>query len=158
MSHDTLKQLVDRYTVFEMSTSVSQKLEYIIDPATDVEIEILRAKASARKLTLDEDYINFLRIRNGTSYNGLMLYGACILADDPARRGDICVMNDYSWNRGGVTILGTSDLDAYVITRPNGPFQRLDRSCWDVIESYQTCNELLYSIFEYQLEILRCDE
>jgi hypothetical protein len=83
-----------------------------------------------------------------------MLYGANIPQADPFRRLDLIIMNQYQGNPENETILGTSDMDTYVVVGPKGPYRRLDRASWDTIDEFQTCEELLASIFVAQIEEL----
>lgn len=111
--------------------------------------------ANAEGLHIPNAYVNFLKTRNGTSYNGLMLYGAAIGKDDSFCRLDVVVMNQYHWTRGDTTVIGTSDIDIYVVAGKDGPFRRLDRPSWDTIDEFATCDELLTFIFASQVEQLK---
>jgi hypothetical protein len=78
----------------------------------------------------------------------LELASVCGLQASIAR--DLVLMNQYQFNRGDATVLGTSDIDAYVVVGPEGPYRRLDRASWDTIDEFRTCDELLASIFAAQ--------
>jgi hypothetical protein len=147
MTQRAWTQLLEKY-----SASEAQYEGNVPPAATENEITSMLDAATREKLFVDSAYIKFLKIRNGASFNGLMLYGADIPKDDPYKRLDLIVMNQYHWDRGDATVLGTSDLDVYVAAAPRGPFRRLDRASWDVIDEFDTCDELLESIFAQQSE------
>jgi hypothetical protein len=99
--------------------------EQVPAPATEAELAAMAAAAPAEGIWLDPTYLDFLKVRNGASFNGLMLYGATIPQDDPCMRLDLVTMNQAHWNRGPETVLGTTDLDTFVMVVPRGPFRRL---------------------------------
>jgi hypothetical protein len=145
-------KLVARYSEFE------ERFEGDVPPpATDGAIQAMLQSAQNDGLAVPDDYAEFLKMRNGSSFNGLMLYGADIAEDDSYHRLDLVRMNQYQFNRGNVTVLGTSDIDAYVVVGPEGPYRRLDRASWDTIDEFRTCDELLASIFAAQNFILAAD-
>lgn len=148
MNQHPWTELVEKYSASERSFGS------IPPPATESDIQSLLESARRERLTVPEDYVEFLRIRNGTSFNGLMLYGANIQKSDEFRRQDLVVMNQYQLNRTNETVLGTSDQDAYVVIGEDGPYRRLERVSWDVLDEFKTCDDLLSSIFAYQIEIL----
>jgi hypothetical protein len=138
-------ELVEHYSRFE------ERIEGDVPPAaTDGAIQAMLASAQNDGLVVPDDYVEFLRLRNGASFNGLMLYGADIAKDDSFHRLDLVLMNQYQFNRGDATVLGTSDIDAYVVVGLGGPYPRLDRASWDTIDEFRTCDELLASIFAAQ--------
>lgn len=141
-------ELVEKYSASE------RRFGSIPPPATEADIRSLLHDATREELTVPEDYVEFLRVRNGTSFNGLMLYGANIQKGDEFRRQDLAAMNQYQLNRTDETVLGTSDQDAYVVIGQNGPYRRLERVSWDVLDEFNTCDDLLTSIFAYQVEML----
>jgi hypothetical protein len=141
--------LVERYSQFE------ERFEGDVPPpVTDEAIQAMLQSAQSDGLVVPDDYVDFLKTRHGASFNGLMLYGLGIGVDDSFHRLDLIVMNQYQFNRDDATILGTSDIDAYVVAAPGGPYRRLDRASWDTIDEFQTCDELLTSIFATQTEAL----
>ena len=146
MKNHPWSDLVQRYSDFEMKFEGN-----LPSPATEDQLHSMIDGLERDSLVIDETYIDFLRTRNGTSFNGLMLYGAGISDNDPYRRLDLVLMNRFHWDRCEATVLGTSDVDIYVITRPGGPFCRLDRPSWDVIDEFSSCDDLLVSIFTQEL-------
>ena len=149
MNEHTWNGLVEAYISIERKRKADSP-----PPASEAELKAMLEAAKPDGLHIPNEYVDLLRIRNGTSFNGLMLYAADIRRTDKFRRGDMIVMNQYHWTRGEATVLGTSDIDLYVVADANGPYRRLDRPSWDVIDEYATCDELLTSIFERQLESL----
>jgi len=142
-------ELVEQYSQFE------KRFESNVPPPTTNEaIQIMLVAAQNNGLFVPDSYIEFLKLRNGASFNSLMLYGANIPQADPFRRLDLIIMNQYQGNPENETILGTSDMDTYVVVGPKGPYRRLDRASWDTIDEFQTCEELLASIFVAQIEEL----
>lgn len=141
-------QLVEKYSASE------RVFGNIPQPASDSDIQTLLQSARREGLTVPEDYVDFLRVRNGASYNGLMMYGANIHEKDEFRRQDLVVMNQYQLNRTNETVLGTSDQDVYVVIGDHGPYRRLEGVSWDVLDEFETCDDLLTSIFAYQAEML----
>ena len=139
--------LVERYSRFEEQFEGSVPTQ-----ASDVAIEIMMQSAHNDGLFVPDAYLAFLKIRNGASFNGLMMYGADIAEDDCCRRLDLILMNQYHFCREDATVLGTNDIDVYVVVGPKGPYRRLDRGSWDTIDEFQTCDELLLSIFTAQAE------
>jgi hypothetical protein len=151
--HHPWTELVERYSRIE------QRYEGDVPPpATNEAIRTMRKAAQSERLIVPDEYVDFLEVRNGVSFNGLMLYGADIDTDDYYRRLDLAVMNRYQFNRGSATILGTSDIDAYIVVGPDGPYQRLDRASWDPIDEFRTCGELLVSIFAAATQALKHGE
>lgn len=152
MNDKTWKELVALYSKIE-----GELADGIPLPATDDDVALLLAGAKAEGLHVPQVYVEFLKNRNGTSFNGLMLYGANVPEDDPFRRQDLVTMNQFQLNRTNETVLGTSDQDTFVVAGEHGPFRRLDGVTWDVREEFQTCEELLVSIFSEQSESLSDD-
>lgn len=150
--NDKWKELVDLY-----SRSESGFGDEIPPPATDDEIALLLAAAKTEGLHVPTTYVEFLKIRNGTSFNGLMMYGTNVPNDDPFRRQDLVGINQFQLNRTNETVLGTNDQDTFVVIGEDGPFRRLDGVTWDIREEFQTCEELLVSIFSEQSESLSDD-
>jgi hypothetical protein len=144
-----LAELVERYSQFEERNEGD-----VPPPATGEAIQALLQSAHHEGLVVPNDYVEFLKMRNGASFNGLMLYAADTPEDDSFHRLDLVRMNQYQFNRGDATVLGTSDIDAYVVVGSEGPYRRLDRACWDTIDEFSTCDELLASIFAAQTEAL----
>lgn len=142
-----LDDLIARYSAHEAKYG-----EAVPPGATDAEIEALVAVATLAGLFVDPAYIRFLKTRNGVSFDGLMLYGAGIPSDDALLRLDLVLMNQYHYTRGKATVLGTSDLDLYVAVGPDGPFRRLDRHSWDVIDEFASCGELIVSVLSKRLK------
>ncbi|MHB8144146.1 MAG: YrhA family protein [Vulcanimicrobiaceae bacterium] len=142
-------ELVEQYSRFEERFEGS-----VPPPATEAEIRAMLAAAIKEGLTVPDDYVDFLRVRNGASFNGLMLYGADISEGDAFQRLDLVTTNQYQWNRENVTVLGSGDIDAYVASSREGPYRRLDRASWDPIDEFATCDELLTSIFSAQVKAL----
>jgi hypothetical protein len=141
------RELVERYSQFE------ERLQGDVPPpATDEAIREMRRSGQNGGLVVPDEYVEFLKMRNGASFNGLMLYGAGIAEDDPYHRLDLVLMNQYQFNRRSATVFGTSDIDAYVVVGSEGPYRRLDRASWDTIDEFPTCNELLASIFAAKTE------
>lgn len=105
--------------------------------------------ANAAGLTIPDDYVDFLKIQNGATFN-VMLYGASLPRDNQSGL-DLIMMNEYHWTRGSATVIGTADIDIYVVAGKDGPFRRLDRPSWDTIDEFATCDELLTSIFANQV-------
>jgi hypothetical protein len=142
-------ELVERYSRFE------ERFEGgVPPPATDGAIQAMLQSAQNDDLVVPDDYVEYLKMRNGASFSGLMLYAADIAESDSYHRLDLVVMNQYQFNRGTATVLGTSDIDTYVVVGPEGPYRRLDRASWDTIDEFRTCDELLVSIFAAQTEAL----
>ena len=143
------QRLVDAYTAHEGTFE-----EQVPAPATAAELAAMAAAAPGEGIWLDPSYLDFLKVRNGASFNGLMLYGAAIPQNDPCLRLDLVAMNQAHWNRGTETVLGTTDLDTFVMVAPRGPFRRLDRPSGDLIDEFPTCDDLLVAIFIQQVEVL----
>jgi hypothetical protein len=83
-----------------------------------------------------------------------MLYGANIATADPLHRLDLVVINQYQWNRGDAMVIGSSDIDSYAAVDCGAAYRRLDRTSWDVIDEFETCDDLLTAIFSAQVEAL----
>ena len=152
MNDKTWKELVALY-----SRSESEFVDELPPPATDDDIALLFAAAKNEGLHIPQGYVEFLKIRNGTSFNGLMMYGANVPEDDPFRRQDLVAINQFQLNRTNETVLGTNDQDTFVVVGEHGPFRRLDGATWDLREEFQTCEGLLALIFSEQLESLSDD-
>jgi hypothetical protein len=140
--------LVDEYSRFERRFE-----EAIPPPATEESIQNMLRSASDCGLFVPESYLDFLRVRNGTSFNGLLLYAADTSTLDPYRRLELVQMNVYQFNRGDSTVLGTYDCDIFVI-RDKRSYCKLDRISWGTIDTFKSCDELLVTIFGEQVTAL----
>lgn len=126
--------------------------------ATDDDIAVMLEGAEREGFFVPPSYVEFLRVRNGTSFNGLMLYGANISRNDSFRRQDLVEMNQFQLNRTNETVIGTNDQDAFVVIGQDGPYRRLEGVSWDVLEEFATCDQLLVSIFSHEAESLNDDQ
>ncbi len=104
----------------------------------------LRESFEVRGLHLDDDVVAFLRIVNGTSFDGLMFGGAAIRDRDPFDRADLVDLNDeYNDQPSRYTLHGTWDLDLYRFDNLTRKFEALDNGGGGVVESFATFGELV---------------
>ncbi|MGP6192009.1 MAG: YrhA family protein [Vulcanimicrobiaceae bacterium] len=122
--------------------------------ATEAQLSLLREAAKVRGLHLDDDALAFLRIVNGTSFEGLTFYGAAIPAHDRYEREDFIRSNDdFNAEQSRYTEYGTWEIDIYRFDAVTRRFVVLDSSGYKVLKSFATFGELMqYAIMAHVLD------
>lgn len=92
---------------------------------------------------MDRDLMVLLSLSNGTSFNGLRLYGAAIEANDELGRFDFVQTNLLTERRGEDILYGEWQGEFLVHVRQTGRLERRSKSTWTARESYESYGALL---------------
>lgn len=122
----------------------------IIKPAVDYEIKrCVKDLASISAPALPSEYIQFLKVANGMSWNGFEFFGTYRVT--VKKTGyvlqDIVSMNEKMRQRkfgfGNLLLLGRFDDDIYVYDPKTKQYQALDSLTLIEVESYDTFEDLI---------------
>lgn len=119
----------------------------LLKPARKEDIA-LTIKLAKEKFNVDlpNDYIEFLRFRNGFWFEGLLIYSAKYTniedIDEGALKTNIIDVNE-AWREGNLGkwnldyfYFGESNLDLFALNLKTNKYEQQDRSSADVIESF----------------------
>ena len=122
----------------------------IIKPAVDYEIKrCVKDLASISAPALPSEYVQFLKIANGMSWNGFEFFGTyqVTVKKTGYMLQDIVSMNEKMRQRkfgfGNLLLLGRFDDDIYVYDPKTKQYQALDSLTLIEVESYDTFEDLI---------------
>ena len=137
-------------------TEVDEGGAMIVRPATDKDIKLCNKdfKESGLGLTLPDEYAAFLKKLNGFSWNGIELFSTDQVTDTETNYTlmDIVSMNEqfrrYHEELEHCFFFGRVDDDLYVYNtaKENKRWEILDMSGGDVMEEYDTFEELFVAV------------
>ncbi|MCR5094081.1 MAG: YrhA family protein [Lachnospiraceae bacterium] len=151
---------VIRNVLNDLSTCAGEPL--IVKPAEGMELK--RLQEDLQKLAdlgvavpqAPADYLEFLEVANGLSWNGFEFFGTyqVTVKKSGYTLQDIVTMNDKMHERkmglSNMLLLGRFDDDIYVYNANNGKYQALDSLTLTEIETCNTFDQLLIlSLYPY---------
>ncbi|MBC1501409.1 SMI1 / KNR4 family protein, partial [Listeria weihenstephanensis] len=116
-------------------------------PATETEILELKRRTNDDK-TSDiwfPDYAEFLKIRNGLDYDGLVIYNANMTDTNNGFIAANEMWNENDWEDSYV-FFGDSNISWYCYSITKNIFLELDKPSGDIIGKFDSLNELLESV------------
>ncbi len=132
--------------------------ELMQPPAPQDEIDdLIKAARINFKATLPDEYLNFLRVRNGLDFDGLVIYGTKTqLAagyDDRSIEGFVEANEVWYENDDQKRFLffGDSDISWYCLDRTTGKYEVQDKPSGTVIEVYDDFDSMLATVLKARL-------
>jgi hypothetical protein len=124
--------------------------EQMQPPASQGEIDdLIKAARINFKATLPDGYLNFLRVRNGLDFDGLVIYGTktqlAVGYDDRSIEGFVEANEIWYENEEQKRFLffGDSDISWYCLDRTTGKYEVQDKPSGTVMEVYDDFDSML---------------
>jgi hypothetical protein len=112
--------------------------------AAQHELMHLREYANARGLHLPNSYVDFLSKVNGTSFDGLVVYGICVPTGDALGRMDFERTNTIVEAPSNITLYG--EWNGNVLMHDGKDFGRADMATLAPEQRFGTFEELISSV------------
>jgi hypothetical protein len=131
--------------------------EAVQKPASETDIialiEAMRLNFAAK---LPDDYIQFLKQKNGLDYNGLVIYGS---NQSPENRSDGqfwqgLVATNLLWRKDqdlDYVIIGETEMDILTIDQNGSAPTRRDRVSGDIIATYTSTSSMIETLLRERL-------
>ncbi|WP_408072003.1 YrhA family protein [Butyrivibrio sp. JL13D10] len=125
-------------------------------PASEAEIKKFQEEISKVGASVPDEYYDFLRVINGFEYNGYIIYGIDEeLLDGATAKGTTgFLLQRKVWEEtssGEYTYLGEGSMDLYAYGVETKKFYVLDNGSDDVMEEFDSFDELLERIMSHSL-------
>lgn len=119
---------------------------FLIDSIDDADIEPLKNTVRDQfGVSLSEEYIEFLRLSNGLSVNGLNVYGGKPYDEDYYING-IVDLNSELWTEPTLTnyfSYGDESSTRLIYNKESKLFEAVDSVTWEKLDSFNSFGELL---------------
>lgn len=134
----------------QVEQQASKYGEAMQPPATSAMLDKLKDDAK-KELGADvpNDYLTFLSIMNGIDWNGMSIYScADTISADSVRSHmpgfiETNLIHRDVVEKGQIIVLGEDSLDIYVYDPKTEEYQSRDRTSLDIMESFETFNDLM---------------
>ncbi len=108
-------------------------------------------------LELPGQYVDLLRVTNGFEYDGERICGMDdnMLSDKKGQEFGLIELNEAVYtveSNKAYFFLGDGNMDYYALHLESGQFYKMDKVSDDIIESFETFNDLLLFLLEDLLE------
>ncbi len=125
-------------------------------PASESEIKKFKEEIAKVGAVVPDEYFDFLRVINGFEYNGVIVYGIDeeLLEKETAKGITGLLLQRKVWGEtssGAYTYLGESSMDLYAYGVNTKKFYVLDNGSDDVMEEFDTFDELLEKVMGQSL-------
>ena len=126
------------------------------EPASEEDIRKFREKVESLSIIVPNEYYDFLRVINGVEYNSCIIYGIDedLLDKETAQGTTGFLFQREVWEEtasGKFTYLGESSIDFFAYGVETQKYYVLDNGSEDIMEEFNTLDELLERILSHSL-------